>query len=122
DFTGLDRTREYYFAVVGVNRLGEFLPNVTPALWTDPLAGEINDTLVVGGPDELDIEVFSPVVVRDGGMLQIEPGATLRFAPGAGIVVEDGSLHAMGTALAPIHLTASDPEIGFDGLLLGPGS
>ena len=39
---GLDRTKTYYFAVVGFNAPTDFNPAVTTANWSDPYAGNIS--------------------------------------------------------------------------------
>lgn len=108
EFAGLDRTKVYHVAVVGYNRLNGFNPAVTPKIWADPLSGEITGNLTLGaaapGAPET-VEILQPVVVRPGATLTLPPGTTLKFAQGAGLIVE-GALVAEGTPLRPIHLTS----------------
>ena len=103
----LDRTKDYFFAVVGVNRLGNHPNAVSPVRWTDPLAGTITEDLVFGGEGQERIEVFGSLTIANGATLTIEPGTTLAFAPGTGLTVADGRLMASGTALAPIRFTST---------------
>ncbi len=49
--------------------------------------------------------VTQDVVVTSQATLTIEPGVEVRFAPGTGLVVR-GRLHAVGTSLEPVIITA----------------
>lgn len=124
----LDRTREYHFAVVGFNRIGEFDPAVTSVRWSDPLAGAIAGDLEVGGDGETEIVVHESLVVTNGARLTVQPGTTLRFVDGAGLTVENGALIAEGTAIAPIHFTSANEEGGtaapgdWTGIAIGPNA
>ncbi|KAF0094832.1 MAG: fibronectin type III domain-containing protein [Puniceicoccaceae bacterium 5H] len=109
--SGLDRTQDFYFAVVGFNRLDEQNPNVTTVSWSDPLSGAVTADRSFGGAG-VTVEVLQPVTVQNGATLTIEPGTTLYFAPGAGIAVQDGVLDAAGTALQPIVLTSAHDRDG----------
>lgn len=124
----LDRSREYYFAVVGYNRLGDFDPEVTSVRWADPLSGSIAGNVSVGGAGAPEIVVHHSITVESGGLLTIQPGTTLRFAAGTGIEIADGALIADGTPLAPIHFTSTKEEGGtaapgdWTGIRLGAGA
>ncbi|MDP0500164.1 MAG: FG-GAP-like repeat-containing protein [Verrucomicrobiota bacterium JB022] len=109
--TGLDRTQDYYFAVVGFNQLDQQNPAVTTVAWSDPLSGAITEDRTFGG-NGATVEVLQPVTVSNGATLAIEPGTTLYFAPGAGITIADGILDAQGTALQPIVLTSANDRQG----------
>jgi hypothetical protein len=108
----LDRSQIYYFAVVGVNRLGQLTPAVTTARWSDPYAGTISGNLTIGGATPSTIDILSPIIVANNAILTITPGTTLRFAAGAGITVQSGKLIANGTALDPIVFTSAKDQAG----------
>ena len=56
--------------------------------------------------------VTQTVVIGAGQSLQVQPGATLAFAPGAALVVQGGTLTAQGTPNLPILFTsATDPAL-----------
>ncbi|MCX8155476.1 MAG: FG-GAP-like repeat-containing protein [Verrucomicrobiae bacterium] len=125
---GLDRRFTYYFAVVGFNGTNGFNPNVTPATWSDPYAGNITTDLTLGGAGQV-VEVLQPIHVVNNAVLTIPAGTTVRFAPGAGITVSQGRLLANGTALEPVVLTSfSDVSGGnpmpgdWQGVTLGAGA
>ncbi|MDF1554172.1 MAG: polymorphic toxin-type HINT domain-containing protein [Deferrisomatales bacterium] len=126
---GLDRSKTYFFAVVGVNRAGARNPAVTPVAWSDPYAGEITADATVGGTGVPVVDVLQAVVVRGGATLTVVPGTTLRFAAGASLAVEAGALVAEGTALAPVVFTSAADRAGgtpapgdWPGLTLGSGA
>jgi hypothetical protein len=104
--TGLDRSKTYYIAVVGYNRLGEFNPAATAQAWSDPLAGQITTDLTLGSADaDLTLDILQSMVVKPGVTLTVLPGTILRFAAGTGLIIE-GHLVAEGTPLRPIHFTS----------------
>jgi|GEM_PF-1556707 len=107
DLTPLDRTKTYYIAVVGYNRLNEFNPAVTPLVWTDPLAGDITSDLTIGtaGVDST-VNVLQSMTVKPGATLNVLPGTTIKFANATGLTIE-GTLLAEGTPLRPINLTSA---------------
>jgi hypothetical protein len=112
ELAGLDRTREYYFAVVGYNRLGQLNPAVTSLRWADPLSGAISADLTVGGAGESVLDIHGAMTFLNGARLTVRPGTTLRFAPGRGITVQQGALIAEGTPIAPIHFTSQREVTG----------
>jgi choice-of-anchor C domain-containing protein len=125
----LDRTQVAYFAVVGSNAAGQFNPAVTSVPWTDPFAGAITTDTVLGDGDENEVQVLETMIVRNGATLEIEAGTTVRFAPGAGIVVENGKLLAEGTPFEPIVLTSQQDVVGglprpgdWNGVVLASGA
>ena len=108
---GLDRTRTYYFAIVGYNSANGFNPNVTTATWSDPYAGNITANLTLGGPNQPVVDVLQSMTIQSNAILTVQPGTTIRFAPGAGITVQQGRITANGTALDPIVFTSiNDPS------------
>jgi fibronectin type 3 domain-containing protein len=107
----LDRSKKYYFAVVGVNATNGFIPIVTTRQWSDPYAGNISANLTIGGIDQT-VDIYQTMIVTNGATLTIKAGSTLRFAKGAGINVEQGLIMAEGTALDPIVLTSSSDVSG----------
>ena len=126
---GLDRSKNYYLAVVGYNRLNGLNPQVTPVVWSDPFAGLVSADLTIGGPGITEIDIYQTITVTNNATLTILPGTTLRFAVEAGLQVQQGRLSARGTALAPIVLTSTaDREGGhpsrgdWNGVILGSGS
>ena len=126
---GLDRTKSYYFAVVGINGTNGFNPNVATATWSDPYAGNIVQDTVVGGIAPGVVNIYQSMVVLSNATLTIQPGTTLLFAPGTGLTVQQGSLSANGTALAPITFDSANDVAGntaapgdWDGITLGSGA
>jgi hypothetical protein len=126
---GLDRTKAYYFAVVGFNGTNGFNPNVTAASWSDPYAGNIvqNISIGVNGPSEVNI--YQSMVVASNATVTIQPGTTLLFAPGTSLTVQQGTLVANGTALAPITFDSANDVPGstaapgdWGGVTLGSGA
>lgn len=117
--TGLDRRRAYYLAVVGFNVHRAYDPTVTTARWSDPFAGNLASDLTLGGPGQERIEVYESLTVVNNAALTLLPGTTLRFAPGAGLAVQQGRLVAHGTALDPIRFTSAQD---FPGGAPAPGS
>ena len=109
--SGLDRSKTYYFAVVGFNQAGEFADSVTTVSWSDPYTGEITEDTTIGAGDQKEISIEQNILVFSGATLTIEPGTTLYFAPGTGIKVQSGALIADGTAINPIIFT-SENEYG----------
>jgi uncharacterized repeat protein (TIGR03803 family) len=127
--TGLDRTKTYYFAVVGFNLTNGFNPNVTTAVWSDPYAGNIGVNTTIGGAGQSQVGIYNSIVVVSNATLTIQPGTTLLFAPGAGLTVQQGSLVANGTALSPVILDSANdvpglvPAAGdWAGVSLGSGA
>ncbi|MCL5096184.1 MAG: hypothetical protein M1608_01350, partial [Candidatus Omnitrophica bacterium] len=90
----LDRTKAYYFAVVGFNGNNNFNPNVTAAAWSDPIAGNISVNMSLGGPGQETVDVLHSITIVNNAVLTLLPGTTLRFAPGAGLTVQQGSINA----------------------------
>ncbi|MFN7140170.1 MAG: Ig-like domain-containing protein, partial [Limisphaerales bacterium] len=108
----LDRTKNYFFAVVGVNGTNGLDPNVTTATWSDPYAGTISVDTAIGGTNQSEVAINQSIVVRSNATLTILPGTTLRFANGTGITIEEGRIVASGTALDPIVMTSSNDQPG----------
>lgn len=108
----LDRTKTWYFAVVGINRNQGFNAQVTPAAWSDPYAGAISANTTLGGPGQGAVEVLHDIVVVNDAVLTIPAGTTVRFAPGTRLTVQQGSLNASGTALDPIVFTSLNDQPG----------
>lgn len=104
---GLDRTRTYYFAVVGYNVNSAANSNVTTAAWSDPYAGIIAANLTIGGAGEV-VDILQTMVVSNNAVLTVPAGTTLRFSPGTGLRVLQGALVANGTALDPVIFTSSN--------------
>jgi fibronectin type 3 domain-containing protein len=128
-FDGLDRTKAYYFAVVGFNGTNGFNSNVTTASWNDPYSGNIALNTSIGGSGQGVVNIYGNIVVVSNATLTIQPGTTLLFAPGTGLTVQQGALVANGTALAPIifdsanDLPGSTPGPGdWAGVTLGNGA
>jgi hypothetical protein len=123
----LDRTRIYYFAVVGFNGNGGLNPNVTSAMWSDPLAGDIAANMTIGGSGQV-VDIFNDIHLVNNAVLTIAPGTTVRFAADTSLTVAQGAIHANGTALDPIIFTSqNDPSNGpapgdWDGIVLGAGA
>jgi len=65
-----------------------------------PLAGPIKGTMLQG----LTYTIDSDVYINDGDTLMIQPGVTLNFRNGSGMVVL-GSLFSEGTQAQPIYMT-----------------
>ena len=126
---GLDRTKTYYFAVVGFNTDNNFNSAVTTAEWSDPYAGNISVNTAIGGPGHNAVNIYQSMVVGNNATLTIQPGTTLFFAPGAGLTVQQGTLTANGTALAPIIFDSANDSPGltpaagdWGGVTLGSGA
>ncbi|HET7625544.1 MAG TPA: FG-GAP-like repeat-containing protein, partial [Verrucomicrobiae bacterium] len=124
----LDRTKTYYFAVVGYNGNNVFNPNVTTARWSDPYAGIISTNTTIGGEGGEIVDVLQNLIVSNA-TLTIAPGTILRFAPGTGLVVKNGALNANGTPLDPIVFTSANDQSGmvpaagdWDGVTLAAGA
>jgi hypothetical protein len=122
---GLDRRFDHYFAVVGYNRLGQYVSVVSTVLWKDPFAGTIDENLTIGtGAAAATVhDIYRDIVVVSNAVLTIEPGVTLRFQAGVGLRVEQGALSALGTVFDPIVFTSAEasPAPGdWSGLYLGP--
>ena len=110
--SGLDRSMTYYIAVVGVNSSGEYTDTAAMATWSDPYADVISSDLVIGGGEQDEITILTTMVITNDATLTIEPRTTLHFAPGSGIVVDQGQIQAMGTALEPIVFTSENVLLG----------
>jgi hypothetical protein len=109
----LDRTKTYYFAVVGYNVNGATNPSVTTASWSDPYAGQIASSRTLGGAGQSTVDILRSITVVSNAVLTIPAGTTLRFALGTGLTVQQGSLVANGTALDPIVFTSANDQSGF---------
>ncbi len=126
---GLDRSQTYHIAVAGFNRLNQFNPTVTTAVWSDPYSGTLTSDLTIGGTNQSDVAIYRSIVVASNATLTVLPGTTLRFAAGAGLTVGQGRLVANGTALDPIIFTSlvetngGSPAGGdWTGIRLGAGA
>ena len=126
---GLDRTKPYYFAVVGFNGKNGFNPNVTAVAWSDPYAGNISANTTIGGNGQNVVTIYQSMTVISSATLTIQPGTTLLFMPGASLTVQTGRLLANGTALAPITFDSANDSPGntpasgdWGGILLGTGA
>jgi hypothetical protein len=73
----------------------------------------------------MDSRVFhvdKPIEIPPDAVVVIEPGATLRFSPGASMSVR-GTLKAIGTSESPIVFTAIDDTRGWGAIrFIGPAS
>ena len=125
----LDRTKTYYFAVVGFNGNNAFNPNVTTASWSDPYAGTIASNLTIGGGGQASVNILQNITVVNNAVITIPAGTKLYFAPGTGLAVQQGALNANGTPLDPIIFTSANDQPGltpapgdWNGLSLGSGA
>lgn len=109
----LDRTKTYHFAVVGYNVTNGFNPNVVTATWADPFAGTISANTTIGGSGTPIVDILHSITIVNNAVLTIPAGTTLRFAPGAGVLVQQGSISAVGTPLDPIILDSANDQAGF---------
>ena len=109
---GLDRSKTYHFAVVGYNAANGFNPNVITASWSDPYAGTISANTTIGGNGLTEVDINQSITLVNNAVLTIPAGTTLRFAPGASLHVQQGSLMALGTPLDPVILTSSKDQPG----------
>src|ERR1039458_5478981 len=109
---GLDRTQTYYFAVAGFNAENNFNPAVATAEWSDPYAGNISVPTSIGGPGQRVVNIYQSMTVVNNATLTIQPGTTLFFAPGTGLTVQQGTLTANGTALAPVIFDSANDSPG----------
>jgi hypothetical protein len=105
-FESLDRRIDHYFAVVAYNSKDEQVDEVTAVRWTDPLSGTLTEDFSVGTAGVV-IPIFNSLTLDEGAVLTIAPGTTFAFESGSSLVVNNGSLQAIGTALRPIHFTSS---------------
>ncbi|MGA2863269.1 MAG: FG-GAP-like repeat-containing protein [Verrucomicrobiota bacterium] len=125
----LDRTRTYYFAVVGFNGNNAFNPNVTTASWSDPYAGSLALSTTIGGAGQGTVDILQSITVVSNAVLTIPPGTRLRFAPGTSLTIQQGALNANGTPLDPIVFTSANDQPGltpaagdWNGVFLGGGA
>jgi len=125
----LDRTKTYYFAVVGENVNNGFNPSVTTASWSDPYAGNISTSLAIGGPGQTVVDILQNITVVNNAVLTVPAGTTLRFAPGTSLTIQQGALYATGTPLDPIIFTSANDQVGgtpaagdWKGITLGSGA
>lgn len=107
----LDRTKKYYFAVVGINRTNGFLRAVKTGVWSDPYAGELTRDTTIGGAGQV-VDIYQPITINSNATLTLPAGTTLRFAAGASLNVEQGRLMAEGTALDPVVFTSVQDAVG----------
>ena len=126
---GLDRSKSYYFAVVGFNGKNGFNPAVTTVSWSDPYAGNISANLVIGSGGQNVVTIYQSMTVINNATLTIQPGTTLLFMPGTSLAVQTGNLMANGTALAPIIFDSANDSPGnnpapgdWQGVVLGTGA
>src|SRR5204862_6602801 len=101
----------YYWAGPGYNVNGAFSDNVTTAAWSDPLAGTLAGNMAIGGASQT-VDIYQNLTVSGSAGLTIQPGTTLRFAPGTGLTVQQGRLIANGSALDPIVVTSAQDVSG----------
>ncbi|HEV2391800.1 MAG TPA: Ig-like domain-containing protein [Verrucomicrobiae bacterium] len=109
---GLDRTKTNHFAVVGFNDTNGFNPSVATVSWSDPYAGQISANTTIGGAGQTVVPIYQSVVVANNATLTIQPGTSLLFSPGTGLTIEQGTLVANGTALAPIVFDSANDSPG----------
>jgi hypothetical protein len=76
-----------------------YLPGKTVSDST-PLAGSVKGTMQAGKTYTVDSDVY----INQGDTLMIQPGVTLNFKNGSGLVVF-GSLYSEGSQAAPIYMT-----------------
>ncbi|HMV65201.1 MAG TPA: right-handed parallel beta-helix repeat-containing protein [Myxococcota bacterium] len=123
--SGFDRTGQVWIAVVAYNDDGAQNDLVTARAWSDPLAGEIDVDLTIGGGETKVVDIYQSITVVEGAVLTVAPGTTLRFADGAGLVVQDGRLDVQGTVFDPVTFTSSHEDEGtaapgdWDGVTIG---
>ncbi|MDA3926312.1 MAG: chitobiase/beta-hexosaminidase C-terminal domain-containing protein [Kiritimatiellae bacterium] len=123
--SGLDRNLTNWFAVVGYNTRDEMIYEVDAQPWNDPYQGLITENTTIGAAGTVT-EILGMLTVSSNAVLKIPAGATLAFHQGAGIEVEQGALMANGTALRPIHFTATNHQDvalqagDWAGVVLGP--
>ncbi|HTI72392.1 MAG TPA: fibronectin type III domain-containing protein [Candidatus Limnocylindria bacterium] len=109
---GLDRTKTYHFAVVGYNGTNGFNATVATGSWSDPYAGVIASDTTLGGGGETTVDVLHDISIQNNAVLTIPAGTTVRFAAGTGITVQQGVIHADGTALDPVVFTSIRDQAG----------
>ena len=126
---GLDRTKTYYFAVVGYNVNNGFNPAVSTVSWSDPYSGTISSNTTIGSNAQTVVTIYQSIVVSNNAILTIEPGTTLLFEPGTSLTVQQGSLQANGTVFSPIVFDSANDSIGnspapgnWGGVILGSGA
>ncbi len=61
--------------------------------------------------------VTSDVVIFPDQSLTIEAGVIIQFSPGTQLENRDGDLVAEGTSMAPITFTATNPSLGWNGIV-----
>ena len=131
---GLDNFVPVHVRVRAVDKAGNQSPDSLPARGVplpDPglygltapgsmLMGEIAEPVLLRA-DRGPFSVLGRVTVVPGGVLHVEPGAELLFAPGSSLAVRGGDLFAYGRADAPVRLAPRAGESGpggFEGLVL----
>jgi hypothetical protein len=126
---GLDRTKTYYFAVVGYNVYNALNPAVSTVSWSDPYAGTISSNTTIGSGVQSVVTIYQSIVVTNHAVLTIEPGTTLLFEPGTSLTVQQGSLQANGTVFSPIIFDSANDSTGntpapgnWGGVTLGSGA
>ena len=123
--SGFDRSTTVWIAVVAFNEDGAQNNLVAAKSWSDPFAGEIDSDLTIGGGTTKVVDILQSITVTEGADLTVAPGTTLRFADGAGLVVQDGKLLVQGTVFRPVTFTSMHEEEGtaargdWDGLTIG---
>ena len=78
------------------------LPPAQPISDAAPLCGIIKGTMLAGKTYTVSCDVY----VKAGDTLTIQPGVTVNFTNGAGIIVK-GAFFSLGTQSAPIWLTVT---------------
>ncbi|HEX3624285.1 MAG TPA: polymorphic toxin-type HINT domain-containing protein [Verrucomicrobiae bacterium] len=126
---GLDRTKTYYFAVVGYNTFNGFNPAVSTVSWSDPYAGTISSNTTIGSNVQSVVTIYQNIVVTNNAVLTIKPGTTLLFEPGTSLKVQQGSLQANGSVFSPIIFDSANDSPGntpvpgdWGGVILGNGA
>lgn len=103
DDAGLNRAQTYHYAVVAYNQQDASRTDVVSKPWQDPLSGRLTFDFTVTEPV---LVLHQPLTIAEGATLTVPAGTTVAFAPGAGLVVEQGRLLANGTLFAPVVFTS----------------
>jgi hypothetical protein len=137
DLADLENFTPVFVRVAAVDKAGN-LSEMSPSVQAAPLPDPALAGLPTPGPalegvlkDKVLLRAAKgPFLVRDtlvvgrGAALFVEPGAVLRFAPGAGLAVRGGDLAVYGTAKRPVRLIPADaaaPPGSWTGVVLEGG-
>jgi len=127
-FSGLDRGQSYYIAIVGFNASDQYLADVSSIEWRDPYAGDISVNTVIGSGSEKVVEITESITITNDAILTVAAGSKLLFAPGIGILIQQGALNLEGTVFEPIVLTSANAQTDnaapgdWAGITLGPNA